>query len=156
NGKSGPSKFLFATEDGTIVAWNGTVDPTHAFIAVDNSASGAIYKGLAQGFNATGAYLYATNFHAGTVDVFDQNFQPVHIPGAFNDSGIPAGYAPFGIQSINSELFVTYAKQDDDKHDDVSGAGNGFVDVFDTEGHLLKRFTSQGVLNSPWGIAWAP
>ena len=82
---------------------------------MDNSASGAVYKGLAQGFNATGAYLYATNFHAGTVDVFDQNFNPVHIPGAFTDTGIPAGYAPFGIQTINGNLYVTYAQQDADK-----------------------------------------
>ena len=155
-GTSAPSSFLFATEDGTIIGWSGSVDRTHAIIAVDNSASGAVYKGLAQGFNATGAYLYATNFHAGTVDVFDQNFNPVHIPGAFTDSGIPAGYAPFGIQAINGNLYVTYAMQDAAKHDDVAGAGHGFVDVFDTQGTLLKRFTSQGQLDSPWGMAWAP
>src|SRR4051812_21772989 len=155
-GKSGASNFLFATEDGTIVGWSGAVDRTHGIIAVDNSASGAIYKGLAEGFNATGSYLYATNFHAGTVDVFDQAFQPVHIPGAFQDTGIPAGYAPFGIQAINGDLYVTYAQQDADKHDDVAGAGHGFIDVYDTEGHLLKRFAGQAQLNSPWGMAWAP
>src|SRR5438309_1143210 len=82
------------------------------------------------------------NFHAGTVDVFDQNFQPVKIPGAFTDSGLPAGYAPFGIEAINGDLYVTYAQQDANKKDDVAGAGHGFIDVFDTEGHLLKRFTS--------------
>src|SRR5262249_22366245 len=139
-----------------ISGWRSSVDPTHAVIAVDTSASGAVYKGLAEGFNATGAYLFATNFHAGTVDVFDSNFQPVHIPGAFTDSGVPAGFAPFGISAINSHLYVTYAKQDAAKHDDVAGPGNGFIDVFDTEGHLLKRFTGQGQLNSPWGMAWAP
>jgi aldose sugar dehydrogenase len=155
-GKTGASNFLFATEDGTIAGWSGAVDLTHAFIAVDNSATGAVYKGLAQGFNPTGAYLYATNFHAGTVDVFDANFAPVKIPGAFTDTGIPAGYAPFGIQAINGDLYVTYAQQDAAKHDDVSGAGHGFIDVFDTQGTLLKRFASQGQLNSPWGIAWAP
>ena len=155
-GDSGPSTELFATEDGTIAGWNSSVAPANAVIAVDNSASGAVYKGLALGFNATGAYLYATNFHAGTVDVFDSNFQPVHIPGAFTDSGIPSGYAPFGISAINGDLYVTYAVQDAAKHDDVAGAGHGFIDVFDTEGHLLKRFTSQGELNSPWGMAWAP
>ncbi|MDB5352978.1 MAG: gdhB 2 [Planctomycetota bacterium] len=156
NGKTGASNFLFATEDGTIAGWSAAVDLTHAFIAADNSASGAVYKGLAQGFNPTGAYLYATNFHAGTVDVFDRNFAPVKIPGAFTDTGIPAGYAPFGIQAINGDLYVTYAQQDAAKHDDIRGAGHGFIDVFDTEGHLLKRFTSQGQLNSPWGMAWAP
>lgn len=152
----GPSTELFATEDGTIAGWNRSVDPTHAIIAVDNSASGAVYKGLAEGFNASGAFLFATNFHAGTVDVFDQNFKPIHIPGAFRDPEIPAGYAPFGISAINSHLYVTYALQDADKKDDVPGPGHGFIDIFDTEGHLLKRFTSQGQLNSPWGMAWAP
>jgi uncharacterized protein (TIGR03118 family) len=155
-GKSGPSTELFSTEDGTIAGWNSSVDPTHAVIAVDNSASGAVYKGLAIGFNAKGAFLYATNFHAGTVDVFDQNFKPVQTSGGFRDPNIPAGYAPFGIAAINSHLYVTYAQQDADKHDDVAGAGHGFIDIFDTDGNLLKRFTSQGQLDSPWGMAWAP
>ena len=79
--QSGPSTELFATEDGTIAGWNNSVDPTHAVIAVDNSASGAVYKGLALGFNESGAFLFATNFHAGTVDVFDANFHPVAMPG---------------------------------------------------------------------------
>jgi uncharacterized protein (TIGR03118 family) len=154
--QSGRSTELFATEDGTIAGWNADVDATHAIIAADNSASGAVYKGLAIGFNADGAFLFATNFHAGTVDVFDSNFRSVHTPGAFQDPGIPAGFAPFGISAINSNLYVTYAKQDADKMDDVHGPGNGFVDIFDTRGHLLKRFTSQGELDSPWGMAWAP
>jgi uncharacterized protein (TIGR03118 family) len=153
---AGPATELFATEDGTIAGWNGDVDATHAVIAVDNSASGAIYKGLAEGFNASGAFLYATNFHAGTVDVFDSNFRPVHTSGGFKDPKIPAGFAPFGISAINSHLYVTYAKQDADKEDDVAGAGNGFIDIFDTTGHLLQRFASRGQLNSPWGMAWVP
>src|SRR5439155_12451147 len=152
----GPSTELFATEDGTIAGWNSSVDPTHAIIAVDNSASGAVYKGLALGFTTTGAFLFATNFHAGRIDVFDSNFRPVHTSGAFRDPKIPAGFAPFGISAINSHLYVTYAKQDADKHDDVAGPGNGFIDIFDTQGHLLKRFASRGQLNSPWGMAWAP
>src|SRR5262249_50011699 len=136
---AGPSTELFATEDGTIAGWNNSVDPTHAIIAVDNSASGAVYKGLALGFNARGAFLCATNFHAGTVDVFDSNFRPVTTSGGFKDKNIPAGYAPFGIAAINSHLYVTYAVQDADKHDDVAGAGHGFIDIFDTDGNLLKR-----------------
>lgn len=99
---SGPSTELFSTEDGTIAGWNSSVDPDHAIIAVDNSASGVIYKGLAIGFNELGAFLFATNFYAGTVDVFDSSFQPVRIPGGFRDPHLPAGYAPFGIAAINS------------------------------------------------------
>src|SRR5215510_5086721 len=155
-GTSAPSAELFATEDGTIAGWNSTVDPTHAVIVVDNSDAGAVYKGLALAFNASGAFLFATNFYAGTVDVFDSAFQPVRVPGGFRDPDLPAGYAPFGIAAINSKLYVTYALQDAEQKDDVPGAGHGFIDIFDTDGNLLQRFTSQGPLNSPWGMAWAP
>ena len=82
-------------------------------------------------------------------------FTKVTLDGQFTDAGIPPGYAPFNIVSIDGDLFVTYAKQDDQKHDDVAGPGNGFVDVFDTDGHLIRRFESRGQLNSPWGIARA-
>src|SRR5207247_7986491 len=122
---------------------------THAVIGVNNSASGAIYKGLAIGFNASGAFLFATNFHAGTVDVFDANFHPVTTLGGFRDPKIPAGFAPFGIAAINGNLYVTYARQDADKEDDVPGPGDGFVDIFDTHGRLLERFISRGELNAP-------
>jgi len=155
-GNSGPSAELFSTEDGTIAGWNSSVDANHAVIAVDNSASEAIYKGLAIGFNASGAFLFATNFHAGTVDVFDANFQPVNIPNGFRDHKIPSGFAPFGISAINGNLYVTYAKQDEDKEDDVPGPGDGFLNIFDTHGRLLERFISRGELNAPWGMAWVP
>src|SRR6266513_3769309 len=148
--------FLFATEDGTIAGWNPMVNATTAVTKVDNSGSGAIYKGLAMGSNVNGNFLFAANFHAGTIDVFDKNFTPVISPGAFTDPNIPAGFAPFNIQNIGGQLYVTYAKQDADKHDDVAGPGNGFVDVFNTDGVLQKRLVSQGVLNSPWGKAVAP
>ena len=123
---------------------------------VDNSASGAVYKGLALGNNGTGNFLYATNFNAGTIDVFDGNFAPAALSGNFTDPNLPAGFAPFGIQNIGGILVVTYAEQDASKHDDVPGAGNGYVDEFDMNGNLLKRLVSGGVLNSPWGVAMAP
>ena len=152
------SLFIFATEDGTISAWNPTVDRNNAVLKVDNSegGNGAVYKGLALATNSQGVFLYATNFRAATIDVFDSKFQPARLDGAFRDPRIPAGYAPFGIALIDGNLFVTYAVQDAAKHDDVAGAGHGFVDVFDTDGHLVTRFASRGALNSPWGIARAP
>jgi uncharacterized protein (TIGR03118 family) len=127
-------------------------------LAADNSASGAVYKGLVFAVNAKGAFLFATNFRAATVDVFaptgpNGTYLLTTTDGGFIDPAMPAGYAPFGIQSIDGDLFVTYAQQDSDRHDDVAGAGHGFVDVFDTDGHLLRRFASRGHLNSPWGIA---
>jgi uncharacterized protein (TIGR03118 family) len=148
--------FIFDTEDGTISAWNFNVNPTNAVLAVDNSPSGAVYKGLAFGTNINGNHIYATNFHAGTIEVFDNKFAPATTDGKFVDRHVPAGFAPFGIQNIDGDLWVTYAKQDADKHDDVGGPGAGFVDVFDTDGHLLRRFAEHGALNSPWGLARAP
>ncbi|HEY0526826.1 MAG TPA: TIGR03118 family protein [Stellaceae bacterium] len=152
-----PSLFIFDTEDGTVGGWNpGTSDPTHAVVVVDNSQNDAVYKALAFGSNAKGNFLFATNFHAGTVDVFDSSFAPATLDGKFADPDIPAGFAPFGIRNIDGDLVVTYALQNGEKHDDVAGPGNGFVDIFDTDGHLIRRFASKGDLNSPWGIARAP
>jgi uncharacterized protein (TIGR03118 family) len=155
---TGPSRFIFATEDGIIAAWAPAVDGTLAIKVVDNSAtSGAIYKGIALSAGGSGQLLYATDFHNARVDVFDATFQPATLaPGAFADSAIPAGFAPFGIQAINGNVYVTYAKQDADQEDDVSGAGLGYVDVFDPNGVLLHRVASRGALNAPWGIALAP
>jgi uncharacterized protein (TIGR03118 family) len=164
-----PASFIWATEDGTISAWtNGLTPADNAVLAVDNSTEpsaklGAVYKGLAVGVNVNGVFLFATNIRAGTVDVFAPApansatgfYVPATTDGGFQDPNIPPGFAPFGIQNINGDLFVTYAKQTASKHDDVAGPGNGFVDVFDTNGHLLRRFASQGALNSPWGVARA-
>jgi uncharacterized protein (TIGR03118 family) len=161
-----PAAFIFATEDGTLSAWTGGLTPAdNAVLAIDNSASpnaanGAVYKGLVVGVNAKGVFLFATNFRAGTIDVFgptgtNELFTPATTDGHFMDPGIPAGYAPFGIANINGDLFVTYAQQNAQKHDDVAGRGHGFVDVFDTDGHLLRRLVSRGPLDSPWGVARA-
>jgi len=134
-------------------------------LAVDNSmtpsaAAGAVYKGLVFGLSAKGGLLYATNFRGGTVDVFGPSatggmYTPVATDGGFVDPKIPAGYAPFGIANIDNNLYVTYAKQNAQKNDVVAGAGLGFVDVFTTDGVLIKRFASRGTLNAPWGVARA-
>jgi uncharacterized protein (TIGR03118 family) len=155
-----PAIFIFDTEDGTIAAWNPAVDPiaagrSTATRIVDNSGKGAVYKGLAFGTNKHGNFLFATNFAAGTVEVFDKNFAPTTLDGNFSDPDIPAGFAPFGIANIDNNLYVTYAKQNAQKNDIVAGAGLGFVDVFTTDGVLIKRFASRGVLNAPWGVARA-
>src|SRR5437588_3007257 len=136
HGNSGPSFFIFDTEDGTISGWNPNVNLTNAVLAVDKSASKAVYKGLALGSNASGDFLYAANFHAGTIDVFDVNFARAHLAGSFRDPNIPTGYAPFNIENIGGNFYVTYAKQDAAKHDDVAGHGHGFIDVFDTDGNF--------------------
>jgi uncharacterized protein (TIGR03118 family) len=148
--------FIFDTEDGTISAWNPNVDLKNAVIAVDQSAAGTVYKGLAFGTNVNGNNIYATDFRGAKIDVFDSNFAPAKTDGKFIDHRIPAGFAPFGIQNIDGDLWVTFAKQNGEKMDDVGGPGSGFVDVFDTNGHLLRRFAEHGVLNSPWGLARAP
>jgi uncharacterized protein (TIGR03118 family) len=156
HGASAPAQFLFATEDGTISAWSPNVDPTHGVITVDNSTRGAVYKGMALATNATGTFLVAANFRAGTIDVFDSQFHAAHLAGNFSDSAIPTGFAPFNIENLRGKLFVTYAKQNTAKDADLPGAGNGFVDVFDTNGVLLQHLASGGNLNSPWGETLAP
>ena len=159
-GNGQPAIFIFDGEDGGLSAWNGG---SAAILAFDNSASGAVYKGLALGFRKnSGPTLYATNFHNGTVDVFDSGFKPVNtFPlTAFKDSALPANFAPFGIASINGRIYVTFALQKQGGHDDQAGPGNGAVDVFDADdGHLLQRLVLCGngsPLNSPWGLARVP
>jgi uncharacterized protein (TIGR03118 family) len=162
SGKSGPSIFMFATEDGTISGWNPGVDLTHTILAVDRSGvgAGAVYKGLAFGQSGGHEFIYATNFRFGTVEMFDENFNLV---SSFTDSKLASTcplpnqcFAPFGIQNIGGNLYVTFALQDAEHHDDASGPSRGFVDVFDTSGNLIKRLISRGALNSPWGLALAP
>lgn len=160
NGVSGSSRFLFATEDGTIVGWSPNVDRANAIIAVDRSTVtdpsgdvGAVYKGLALVTTTAGPFLYASNFRFGTVEVFDSSFTLV---SSFTDPTVPAGFAPFGIHNIGGSLFVTFAEQNAQKHDDVAGPGNGFVDRFSPGGVLLQRFVSEGRLNSPWAVTKAP
>lgn len=150
-----PASFIFDTEDGTISAWANAVDPAHAILLVDNSAT-AVYKGLAIVTTPT-PQLYAANFKAGTIDVFDASYKPVTLAaGAFTDPGVPSGFAPFNIWNLGGKLYVTYAKQDAAKKFDVPGVGNGYVSVFDTSGKLLQHLISTGPLNSPWGVAIAP
>jgi uncharacterized protein (TIGR03118 family) len=151
---SGSALLLLATVEGTIVGWSPAVDPTNAVIAVDNSKTGAVYKGLAIGSSAKGNFIYATNFHAGVVEIYDKNFKPA---GTFTDTNVDPNFAPFGIQNIDGKLYVTFALQKlPDKHDDQAGPGNGYVDVFDTDGNFVRRFATKGTLNSPWGLALAP
>jgi len=154
NGNAGAfrgDRFIFATEDGAIFGWQPAYGAT-AVIGKNNSTAGAVYKGLA--IDAT--HLYAANFHAGTMDVFDSRYSQVTLAGAFSDPKIPANYAPFNVQNLGGVLYVTYAMQSADRHDDVAGRGHGFVDAFDANGNLLARLISHGRLNSPWGLAIAP
>jgi uncharacterized protein (TIGR03118 family) len=158
-GASGPSVFLFATESGQIRGWNPTVGPgspsTRSFFVKGRAWAGAIYKGLATAEGPNGPLLYATDFHNGRVDVFDGSFDRV-LRHRFRDPNIPHGFSPFGIQALGGWIFVTYALRDPATDDDVAGPHLGFVDVYDTAGHLLHRVATRHTLNAPWGLAWAP
>ncbi len=155
-GVSGAAPFIFATLQGQISAWAPTVDGTHAFTIVDNSASGAVYTGLAIDIGNGGDMIYAADFTKGTVDVFSGSFAPVTTAGGFVDSTLPASYAPFGIQQIGDKIYVAYAQPDPVTHEKV-GAGLGLVDVFDKQGNLLSHLVpAGGALNAPWGLAMAP
>ena len=152
--------FLFDGEGGTIAGWgmdSGSTAVTAYDDGIANGANHAVYKGLALGTVNGATFLYATDLHNNKVDVFDTSFAKLaDMQGKFVDSTIPQGFVPFGISAIDNQLYVTYAKQDSAKHDEVAGAGLGYVDVFDLSGNLLSRFASNGALNAPWGIAVAP
>ena len=151
-----PAHFLFAGEDGTISGW---YTGTTAQLVVNNSGSGnAVYKGIALASAGGANYLYVANFRNASVDVFDANFAPHSFgSGAFQDSSIPTGFAPFNVANIGGgKLAVTFAKQDAAKHDDVAGPGNGYLDIFDTSGNLVRRFQHSAFLNSPWAVVMAP
>ena len=153
---TGPSRFIFATEGGQIAAWAPAVTPTSTTIMFDGSAAKKSYKGLATATQGTATFLYATDFRNAKVDVFDSSFKPVSPGGSFTDPSVPAGYAPFGIQTIGNRVFVTYAKQNADASDSVNGRGLGAVSVYDLTGVLVTSFANGGALNSPWGLTQAP
>ncbi|HWO37382.1 MAG TPA: TIGR03118 family protein, partial [Candidatus Acidoferrum sp.] len=173
-GATATSFFTFVTEDGTIVAWGpgiGPDQPNDAFVVVDNStnptaATGAVYKGAAIAQMTSGGpfFLYVANIRSGRIEVYDTNFKPVNLSGdnnnddgpAFRDREIPEGYAPFNVQDVNGNLYVTYAKQNATKHDDFDFPGFGFVDKFSPKGELLQRLEKGPWLNAPWGVALAP
>jgi uncharacterized protein (TIGR03118 family) len=153
-----PAQFLFATEDGTISTWatvNGTI-PTTALLAIDHSAAGAVYKSLAiLTPQCCREFLAVANFQSGLIETFDVDFNLLAPAGNFTDPTLPANYAPFNIQPIGNQVFITYAVQDAAKHDPVPGPGNGIVDIFDQEGNFVRRFASNGPLNAPWGVTQA-
>jgi uncharacterized protein (TIGR03118 family) len=154
------SLFIFSGEGGTIAAWakdSGAKAVTAYDDGVANGAAHAVYKGLALGSVNGASFLYATDLHNNKVDVFDANFaKPAAMQGKFIDPTMPAGFVPFGIAALNNQLYVTYAMQDAAMHDETTGAGLGYVDVFDFSGNFISRFASAGPLNAPWGIAQAP
>ena len=164
-----PAVFIFATEDGTISGWNpmdnipagGKPPSINVVLEVDNSGNGspngAVYKGATTADIDGVRYLYVTNFRRARVEVYDSSFHRVHFgEEAFEDESIPEGFAPFNVQNIGGSLFVTYAKQDAARHDDVKGDGNGYVDIYSPAGKLEGRLQHGPWMNSPWGVVWTP
>ena len=152
--KTGPATFIFAGEDGDLFAWNPSGDRTKAVQVAH--ADHTIYKGLAMTTVHDKPFLLATDFHNNRINIFDRNFHPVRAHHAFRSKDVPKGYAPFGIANLNGLIYVTYAQQDKAGEDDVPGPGHGFVNVFDQRGRFLEQLVSDGVLDSPWGLAIAP
>lgn len=156
NGGTGfnADRFLFVSEDGTISGWRGALGTVAEILQSPDPTT--VYKGAATATIGLNSYLYSANFSAGKIDVLKGSSGAPDLTGSFLDPNLPAGYAPFNIQNLGGKLYVTYALQDGAKHDDVAGAGHGIVDAFDLQGNLLTRIATQGVLNSPWGLAIAP
>jgi uncharacterized protein (TIGR03118 family) len=153
---SQPAKFIFVSEDGMISGWNPNVDSTNA-VPANNGTANAVYKGATMGVSGGRNFLYVANFHARTVETYNGSFV-LQAGFPFTDpttgpNALPADFAPFGIRNFKGKIYVTYAKQKPPaNHDDQSGPGNGFINVFDTGGHFIKRLVSHGNLNSPWGL----
>jgi uncharacterized protein (TIGR03118 family) len=160
-----PAAFLFASETGAITGWNptvgvvGGVTPSRTAEPGFQADDGAIYLGLALGQVGGANFLFAADFHNGKIDVIDGQFHKVPLGAngfeTFTDPNLPAGYAPFNVALINGKLYVSYAKQDEDAEDEVTGRGLGFIDVFETNGHFDQRLVSRGELNAPWGMVQA-
>jgi len=151
----GDAIFMFATENGTVAAWN-LADGQTATLPIDNSSAGAVYKGLALANDGSGDRMYVTNFSKGIIEVYDSGFHSVSEAGSFTDPNLPAKFSPFGIFPFDGNLWVTYAIPDKTRTDEVNHAGNGIVDIFTPTGTLVSRFVTGGNLNTPWGIAHGP
>ena len=152
-GTGKPALFMFIGEDGDLSVWNQMAGMSAVNVG---HTPDAVYKGLALDHSPFGPLLLATNFHDNRIDVFDAGFTRLPVDKLFRDPFLPRGYAPFNVAEIGKQIFVTYAKQDADREDDVAGPGHGFVDVYTNYGVLEHRFASRGVLNSPWGMVIAP
>ena len=158
-----PAAFLFVTEDGTMSGWNG--GPAAVLVA-DNSgispgghssSHGAVYKGMTIANLNGKRYIYVANFRSGRIEVYDTKFNRVRLSeDEFDEDHIPRDFAPFNIQNIGDSLFVTYAKQDGQRHDEVPGDGNGFVEIFTASGHHIGHLEHGSWFNSPWGVVWTP
>jgi len=149
--------FIFASEDGTISGWRPALGTSSEVLT---NMADSVYKGVTLSGNASHPLLLAANFSQGTVDVFEGD---MNLLGQFKDGKAPAGYAPFNVQSLHGIVFVTFAKQDDEKHDDLSGAGHGLIDIFNPKTGKFRRFATGSdaggklqQINSPWGLAVAP
>ncbi|HEY4460133.1 MAG TPA: TIGR03118 family protein [Pseudonocardiaceae bacterium] len=155
---TGPARFIFSTLNGNIVAWAPGVDPNVGSAEIKASTPGAVYSGLALATTRNGAdQLYAANFGQGRVDVFSSTFQRVAEPSwAFKDIFVPKKFAPFNAQTINGNVFVTYAEPNPANGREILGKGLGIVDEFTPEGRFVARIATGGDLNAPWGVAIAP
>jgi uncharacterized protein (TIGR03118 family) len=149
--------FIFASEDGTISGWRPALGTAAETLT---NRSTAVYKGITLTTNSHGPVLLAANFSEGTIDMYDGN---INLLGQFADTAAPAGFAPFNVQIREGLVFVTFAKQDAAKHDDVAGPGNGLIDVFNPTNGVFTRFATGSnaggklqAINSPWGVAIAP
>ena len=144
------ARFLFVGVDGVLSGWNGTAGD-NAILIKDNSATSA-YTGLAIGASNGANYIYAADFRAGKIAVWDKWFNPVDM--TFEDPWLPKGYSPFNIQAVGEWLYVAYAKVADDGEEEA-GVGKGLVSIFKTDGTFVKRFATRDLLNAPWGITQA-
>jgi len=144
-----PARFIFATLNGTLAAWNGASGTTAQIVATASLAN-SVYTGLAIGNNGSGNFLYAANDSQGRIDVYNGAFAPTTLAGSFTDPNLPMGFTPYGIREIGGTIYVTYENE---------AQGGGVVNAFDLNGNFLHRISANsegGPLDDPWGLALAP
>lgn len=175
-----PARFLFATVDGTLAGWNpevgvapGGAPPSTTAVTVVKTSDGSAFTGLSRAFVNGRPYLFVANFNKGTIDIYDNTFHridpsPTQSDSAslangslfsrnsFVDPELPPFYVPFGVHAIGNDIVVTYVLHEPGSLLETDGPGLGFVDIYDSGGHLLRRLEHGAWLNAPWGVALAP
>lgn len=152
--------LLTATEHGTVHSYNPSIDAATLYspIVLNQQLTGevSVFRGLAIANNI----LYLANFFQGVIDVFDSNYNRLlgfHFIDGDSVDPIPLDYGPTNIVHIGCFMYVLYARKDNNVTvQDLDGPGHGFISVFNLDGSWVKRFTSRGVLNSPWAMIPAP
>ena len=161
HGVSGPARFLFATEDGTIAGWNPAVDPP----ARSSPWIGSTVDRRRGRRRRRTTRAWPWSRPRRQVPVRDQ--LPLRQGRGLRQPASPGQqlhrpHRPGRLRPVRHPQHrrqpVRHLRQAGrgQARTTTPRPGNGFVDVFAPDGTLLQRLASQGTLNSPWAVTLAP